>query len=137
MQDIERVAAYAREMNEFLMESDLTETKAFIRSFVKEIAIRPGTATIRYTMLTPEDNDIDGADIAEIALSRRVVGSIPSGRASLLPNRKHATLAVRPDVGQQPTVRPPCQAVNPLDGQRDRCLDLQRLVGRYRHLTLR
>ena len=38
VQDVERIAAHAREMGEFLMESELTETKAFIRSFVKEIA---------------------------------------------------------------------------------------------------
>ena len=47
VQDVERVAAYAKEMSEFLMESELTETQAFVRSFVKEVAIRPGKATIR------------------------------------------------------------------------------------------
>ncbi len=79
VQDVERVAAYAREMSDFLMESELTETKAFIRSFVKEIAVRPGTATIHYTIPTPEDNDIGGADFAEIALSRRVMSSVTRG----------------------------------------------------------
>ena len=64
VQDVERIAAYA---SEFLMESNLTETKAFIWSFVKEIAIRPGKAVIHYTIPTPLDNDIDGADIAEVA----------------------------------------------------------------------
>ena len=42
VQDVEGVAAYAREMSEFLKESDLTETKAFIRSFVKQVAIEAG-----------------------------------------------------------------------------------------------
>ena len=76
VQDVERIAAYAREMSEFLMESDLTETKAFIRSFVKEIAVRPGRATIHYTIPTPPDNAIDGSDIAEIALGRQVRKSV-------------------------------------------------------------
>ena len=79
VQDVERIAAYAKEMSAFLMESELTETKAFIRSFVKEITVRPGRATIRYTIPTPPDNDIGGADIAEIALSRQVMKSVHYG----------------------------------------------------------
>ena len=66
-------------MSEFLMESELTETKAFIRSFVKEIAVRPGKAVIHYTIPTPLDNEIDGADIAAVALSRRVMKSVTRG----------------------------------------------------------
>ena len=41
VQDAERVAAYAAEMSEFLLESGLAETKAFVRSFVKQIVVRP------------------------------------------------------------------------------------------------
>ena len=93
MQDVERVAAYAREMSDFLMESELTETKAFIRSFVKEVAVRPGAATIHYTMLTLEGNDIGGADIAATALSRRVMDSVKSGGRSR--NRTCDLLCVR------------------------------------------
>ena len=76
VQDVERIAAYASEMSDFLMESAVIETKAFIRSFVKEIAVRPGRAVIHYTIPTPLDNDIDGADVAEVALSRRVMKSV-------------------------------------------------------------
>ena len=36
------IAAFAADMSEFLRTSELTETRAFIRSFVKEIQIRPG-----------------------------------------------------------------------------------------------
>ena len=79
VQDVERIAAYAREMSDFLMESELTETKSFIRSFVKEITVRPGKAVIHYTIPTPLDNDIDGADIAEVALSRQVMKSVAGG----------------------------------------------------------
>ena len=93
VQDVERIAAYAREMSEFLMESEVTETKAFIRSFVKEIAVRPGKAVIHYTIPTPLDNDIDGADVAEVALSRRVMKSVTSGGRSR--NRTCDLLCVR------------------------------------------
>ncbi|MDE2842592.1 MAG: recombinase family protein, partial [Chloroflexota bacterium] len=48
--DEETIAAYVMEMSSFLMESDLTETRAFIKSFVKEIGVVPGKAVIRYTI---------------------------------------------------------------------------------------
>ncbi len=63
------IAAFASEMSEFLKTSELTETKAFVRSFVKEVLVRPGGATIVYSIPTPEDSPIGGADAAEIALN--------------------------------------------------------------------
>ena len=56
-------------MSEFLKTSELTETRAFVRSFVKEVQVQPGTAAIIYTIPTPEDSPIGGADAAEIALN--------------------------------------------------------------------
>ena len=55
------IAAFAKDMSEFLMTSDLTETKAFIRTFVKEIGVRPGNATIHYTIPTPPDSPWEAA----------------------------------------------------------------------------
>ena len=43
---LETVAAYVRDMSKFLRESDIAETKAFIRSFVKRVAVSPGRAVI-------------------------------------------------------------------------------------------
>ncbi len=63
------IAAFAQDMSAFLRTSELTETKAFVRSFVKEVLVRPGGATIIYTIPTPEDSPIGGADAAEIALN--------------------------------------------------------------------
>ncbi len=63
------IAAFAKDMSEFLKASELTETKAFVRSFVKEVLVRPGGATIIYSIPTPEDSPIGGADAAEIALN--------------------------------------------------------------------
>ena len=39
------IAAYAREMKDFLEESELTERRAFIETFVKEILVVPGDAS--------------------------------------------------------------------------------------------
>ena len=75
----EVIAAFAREMSEFLRTSELTESKAFIRSFVKEIAVQPGTATIRYTIPTPPDSPIGGRDAAEVELPEAVRSTVSDG----------------------------------------------------------
>ncbi len=63
-----RELLHSADMSEFLETSELTEAKAFVRSFVKEVLVRPGGATIIYTIPTPDDSPIWGADTAEIAL---------------------------------------------------------------------
>ncbi len=61
------IAAFASEMSEFLKTSELTETKAFVQSFVKEVQVRPGKATTICTIPTPEDSPVGGADAAAVA----------------------------------------------------------------------
>ena len=73
------IAAFAAEMSEFLKSSDLTETKAFVRSFVKEIVVKPGRAAIVYTIPTPDDSPAGGADAVEIALNGGVMNSVRHG----------------------------------------------------------
>ena len=75
----DKIAAFAREMSEFLQTSEITETRAFVRSFVKAILVRPGRATIHYAIPTPPDSPIGGADAAEVALSGRVMSTVQSG----------------------------------------------------------
>ena len=77
--DEETIAAYVKEMSDFLMESELTETKAFIRSFVKEIGVVPGKAVIRYSIPMPEDSPIRGRDVQEIALNAPVLSTVTHG----------------------------------------------------------
>ena len=77
----EQLAAYAEEMSEFLMESELTESRAFIRSFVKEIRVSPGKAVIHYTMPTPPDSPIRGGTAAEVALESPVLPKVTLGSA--------------------------------------------------------
>ncbi|MYC06781.1 MAG: hypothetical protein F4X57_06380 [Chloroflexi bacterium] len=73
------IATFAEEMSEFLKTSELTETKAFVHSFVKEVAVRPGRAAIVYTIPTPDDSPMVGADSAELALNGGVRSSVRSG----------------------------------------------------------
>ena len=50
LDDVKTITAYAQDMSEFLNESELTERRAFIESFVKEIVVMPGNALMRYTI---------------------------------------------------------------------------------------
>ena len=52
------IATFAEDMNEFLKTSELTQTRAFVYSFVKEIEVKPGKAAIVYSIPTPEDSPI-------------------------------------------------------------------------------
>ena len=48
--DVETITAYAQDLSVFLNESELTERRAFIESFVKEIVVMPGNAVVPYTI---------------------------------------------------------------------------------------
>ena len=52
--DEDTIAAYVKEMSEFLKTSELTES----RHFVKEIDVAPGRAVIRYSIPLPDDSRI-------------------------------------------------------------------------------
>ncbi len=79
LDDVNTITAYAEEMSEFLATSELTESKAFIRSFVKEIAVAPGAATIRYTIPMPDDSPLRGGKAEEVALDGPVLSTVKSG----------------------------------------------------------
>ena len=79
LDDVDTITAYAREMREFLLKSDLTESRAFIRSFVKEIDVAPGRAVIRYSIPMPDDSRIPGKDMEEVALAAPVLSTVHCG----------------------------------------------------------
>ncbi len=75
----ETIAAFAADMSVFLRTSELTETRSFIRSFVKEIQIEPGKATIVYIIPMPEDSPIGDSGTAELAFTDGVRSTIRGG----------------------------------------------------------
>ena len=77
---VQTITAYAQEMSEFLATSELTESKAFIRSFVKEIAVAPGAATIRYTVPMPEDSPLRDGKAEEVTLGGPVLSTVKFDR---------------------------------------------------------
>ncbi len=68
----EVVAHFATDMAEFLHAIDITESKAFLRTFVKHIAVEPGRAVIHHTNPMPEDSQIGHKDSAEVVLAEGV-----------------------------------------------------------------
>ena len=79
LDDVMTITAYAEDMNEFLNESELTERRAFIESFVKEIVVRPGNAVVRYTIPMPEDSRIPGRVAEDLALHGPVLSTVKYG----------------------------------------------------------
>ena len=75
----EVVAEFVADMAEFLRTSDITESKAFLRTFVKQIAVEPGRAVIHYTIPMPDDSPIGRKDAAEVALAEGVRSSVRDG----------------------------------------------------------
>ena len=53
LDNVDTIAAFAEDMSDFLMTSEITESRAFIKSFVKEIKVKPGKATVYYTHRVP------------------------------------------------------------------------------------
>ena len=79
LDDVGTITAYAQDMSVFLNESELTERRAFIESFVKEIVVQPGNALLRYTIPMPEDSPIGDSDAEELALHAPVLSTVKSG----------------------------------------------------------
>ena len=79
LDDVETITAYALDMSMFLNESELTERRAFIESFVKEIVVMPDNAVVRYTIPMPDDSPIPGRDAEEMAPNGSVLSTFKFG----------------------------------------------------------
>ena len=79
LDDVETIAAYAQDMSEFLKDSELTQRRAFIETFVKEIVVMPGKAVVRYTVPMPDDSPIQGRNAEDMVLNGAVLSTVKSG----------------------------------------------------------
>ena len=79
LDDANTIAAYAKDMKDFLKESELTERRAFIQSFIKEIVVVPGDALLRYTVPMPDDSLIPGRTAEKVPLNGSVLSTLPDG----------------------------------------------------------
>ncbi len=108
LDDVETITAYALNLSVFLNESELTERRAFIESFVKEIVVMPGDAVVRYTIPMPDDSPIPGRDVEEMALNGSVLSTVKFGGAggTRTPYLGIANAALS-QMSYSPTVRTP------------------------------
>ena len=79
LDDMNTIAAYAQDMSEFLNESELTERRAFIETFVKEIVVMPDNALMRYTVPMPDDSLIPGRNAEDMVLNGSVLSTVKNG----------------------------------------------------------
>ena len=76
---METIIAYARDMRDFLNESELTEPRAFIESFVKETVVMPGDALMCYTVPMADDSLIPGRAAEKVTLNGSVLPTVKNG----------------------------------------------------------
>ena len=79
LDDVKTITAYAQDMSTFLRKSELTERRAFIETFVKEIELLPDNAVVRYTVPTPDDSLIPAKKVHEIPLNGSAVSTSKFG----------------------------------------------------------
>ena len=87
LDDVKTITTYAQDMSRFLKKSDLTERRAFIETFVKEIELLPDNAVVRYTVPMPDDSLIPGKKVQEIPLNGSVVSSVNGSPPRLTKSR--------------------------------------------------
>ncbi|MYC36831.1 MAG: recombinase family protein [Chloroflexi bacterium] len=99
LDDVETITAYCEDLSRYLNESELTERRAFIESFVREIVVQPGGALVRYSIPMPEDSPIGGRDSEELALHSPVLSTVKSGGPDWTKSRTEADSDVTPSCG--------------------------------------
>ena len=87
LDDVRTITAYAQDMNRFLRKSELTERRAFIETFVREIELLPDNAVVRYTVPMPDDSLIPGKKAQEIPLNGSVVSTVDVSPPDLTKSR--------------------------------------------------
>ncbi len=80
LEEVETITAYGEETTGVLQDERFSGVEAFIHSVVKEIAVAPGAATIRYTIPMPGDIRLRGGKAEDVAIGGPVLLAAKSGR---------------------------------------------------------
>ena len=99
LDQVETIAAYAQDMRRFLKKSELTERRAFIESFVKEIVVTPDNALLRYSVPMPDDSLVPGRNAEDMALNGSVLAFMPVGGPDWTKSRTEADSRLTPSLG--------------------------------------
>ena len=68
-------------MSAFLNKSELTERRAFIKTFLWEVVVMPDNALMRYTVPMPDDSLKPGKDAEKVALNGLILSAVQDGGA--------------------------------------------------------
>ena len=79
LDDVKTIAHYARDMSAFLKTSQLTERRAFIKRFVKDITVSPRMAVIQYTLPKTGASNLPLSNAEEIRLLSPVLSTVRGG----------------------------------------------------------
>ena len=90
LEDVETITAYAQDVRKFLQKSELTERRAFIETFVKEIELLPDNAVVRYTVPMPDDSLIPAKKVEQIPLNGSAVSTVAVSPPDLTKSRTFA-----------------------------------------------
>ena len=74
--DPREIAGYAREMEDFLDRSELTERRAFIETFVREVAVTPDQTLLRYRVPMPEGSLLPGKATERVVLNTSALPAV-------------------------------------------------------------
>ena len=75
--ELEAITSFARDMSAALNESERTERRAFVESFV----VSPGQVKVRYTIPMPQYRRIAGMDAEEVSIFRPLLSTVDGGSA--------------------------------------------------------
>ena len=101
LDNVETITAFALDMGAFLKASELTERRAFIQAFVKQILVGSGKATIRYSIPVPEDSALNRSDTGEVTLPTPVPSTVRPNTHERV-NRHRAGYACQESLGLLP-----------------------------------
>lgn len=121
--DLDRIKAYARDLNTYLREGNEDTLKQIFHLVIEKIIVRPGSATIRYTIPMPPDDAGDWMLSEELDLDGPVLRIRPPAQAGV--QRRYGESSVPRQQGAPSTV--PLSSVAGVSAE----LGLGRLSERY------
>ncbi len=94
--DLERIKAYARDLKTYLREGNEDALKQIFHLVIEKIIVRPGSATIRYTIPMPPDGTGDWMLSEELDLDGPVLRISPPAQAGLIQSNCERSVAIWP-----------------------------------------
>ena len=94
LDEVKTITDYALDIRKFLQKSELTERRAFIETFVKEIELLPDNAVVRYTVPMPDDSLIPAKQAEAVALNGSVVSTVAVSPPNLTVDRTEPFSAI-------------------------------------------